>query len=336
MSADADSDVLRDRLARLGVIAPDESPAMTPLTGGVSSHIWRVDTRRGPVCVKQAVPQLKVAAHWEAPLSRSHSEADYLRAAGAIVPGRVPALLAEDAEAALLVLAYLAPESHPVWKAELRDGRVSIAIAEAVGDLVVAIHAATAGDPAMAARFDTGDAFHALRLEPYLEATARVHEDLAPALEALVARTAATKRCLVHGDVSPKNILVGPDGPVLLDAECAWYGDPAFDLAFVLNHLLLKGLWTPQAGPDFLAAFDALAARYLAGVGWEDPAALEARAASLLPGLFLARVDGKSPVEYVTEERDRESVRRVARRFLADPPSRLAAIRAAWHEERFA
>ena len=96
---------------------------------------------------------------------------------------------------------------------------------------------------------------------------------------------------LVHGDVSPKNILCGPRGPVLLDAECAWYGDPAFDPAFCLNHLLLKCLWTPRATAGFLACFDALAAAYLEGVAWEAPAAIEARAARLLPGLRDAAAD---------------------------------------------
>jgi hypothetical protein len=145
--------------------------------------------------------------------------------------------------------------------------------------------------------------------------------------------TAATKRALVHGDVSPKNILIGPRGPVFLDAECAWYGDPAFDLAFCLNHLLLKCLWTPSAAAAFLDCFDALASAYLAGVDWEPAAALEARAAHLLPGLLLGRVDGKSPVEYVTEERDKAHVRRTGRALLAQPVDTLAAVRRAWMHE---
>ena len=104
----------------------------------------------------------------------------------------------------------------------------------------------------------------------------------------------------MHGDVSPKNILVGPRGPVFLDAECAWYGDPAFDLAFCLNHLLLKCSVVPQAKAGFLRCFDALSDAYLDGDRFEG---VEARAASLLPALLLARVDGKSPVEYLTERR---------------------------------
>ncbi len=137
----------------------------------------------------------------------------------------------------------------------------------------------------------------------------------------------------MHGDVSPKNILVGPAGPVFLDAECAWWGDPAFDLAFCLNHLLLKCLWTPRARDGFLACFDAMADTYRAGVRWEAADALDARAAHLLPGLFLARVDGKSPVEYITTDADKDRVRRVARALLIAPPARLDVIRQAWARE---
>ena len=131
--------------------------------------------------------------------------------------------------------------------------------------------------------FDTGPAFHALRLEPYLLATARVHRDLAPTLESLAERTATTKLTVVHGDVSPKNILLGPRGPVFLDAECAWFGDPAFDLAFCLNHLLLKTVWVPSAASRLLESFDALSRAYLAGVDWEPPAALNGRTATCCP-----------------------------------------------------
>jgi hypothetical protein len=114
---------------------------------------------------------------------------------------------------------------------------------------------------------------------------------------------------------------------VFLDAECAWYGDPAFDLAFCLNHLLLKCLWVPDAAPRFLACFEALATSYLQGYA---PDGLEARAASLLPGLLLARVDGKSPVEYVTEEAQKTRVRRVARALFVTPPARLTEVQEAW------
>ncbi|MGH8704661.1 MAG: phosphotransferase [Burkholderiales bacterium] len=308
-------------------MAPHESPASSVLAGGVSSDIWRVDLRSGPICVKKALPRLRVAQLWEAPVERNRYERRWMETAAAAVPGIAPRVLAHD-DAGLFAMEFLG--GLPLWKSELHAGRADPKFARTVGERLAAIHGATAGREDVARLFATDASFHAIRLEPYLLATARVHGALAPALEALAERTARTRLALVHGDVSPKNILVGPRGPVFLDAECAWYGDPAFDLAFCLNHLLLKCLWTPRATAAFLACFDALAAGYLERDHWEPRAGLEARAASLLPGLLLARVDGKSPVEYLSEESDRNRVRRAASALLLEPPSTLAGIRDRW------
>jgi aminoglycoside phosphotransferase (APT) family kinase protein len=320
-------------LQRFGLVGPGERIAAEALTGGVSSDIWRVELPRGPVCIKRALARLKVAADWRAPISRNAYEVAWMQAAAALVPEAVPRVLGHDAAGGSFAMEYLDPARYRLWKEELRHGRVDLALARAVGDRLVRIHAGTARDPSIPARFPTDAIFHAIRLEPYLEATARAHPDVAPAIEALVRTTATTKRALVHGDVSPKNILVGPDGPVFLDAECAWYGDPAFDLAFCLNHLLLKCLWAPAARGDLLAAFDALTERYAAGIDWEPAALLLGRAGRLLPGLFLARVDGKSPVEYLTVESDKDRVRRVARRLLLAPPADPHDVCRAWATE---
>ncbi len=320
-------------LARLGLARPGERLHFARLTGGVSSDIWRVELARGPVCVKRALAKLRVREDWFAPVERNAYEAAWMRRAAAVAPEAVPELLGQDPGSGVLVMAYLDPARHPLWKTELRQGRADPEVARSVGLRLVRIHAATADDPEVAAEFATDRIFYDIRLEPYLVATAAKHPDRAEALHALVTTTARTRRCLVHGDVSPKNILVGPAGPVFLDAECAWFGDPAFDLAFCLNHLLLKCLWTPRARRDFLRCFDALAASYLGGVRWEPAAALEGRTARLLPGLLLGRVDGKSPVEYLTEERDKDQVRRVAQALLAAPVDRLDQVRAHWARE---
>jgi aminoglycoside phosphotransferase (APT) family kinase protein len=175
--------------------------------------------------------------------------------------------------------------------------------------------------------------FEALRIEPYLLATAVRHPDYTHSLSALADTTLATRRALMHGDVSPKNILQGPRGPVFLDSECACYGDPAFDLAFCLKHLLLKSIWRPQWREAYVDCFEALSAGYLAHVVWERQAGLEARASGLLAALLLARIDGKSPVEYITDESDKARVRRIALRFLDQPARELREIREAWREE---
>src|SRR5204862_2935483 len=142
------------------------------------------------------------------------------------------------------------------------------------------MHLATSDRPEVAARFATDALFDALRLAPYLEATAHRRPQLASRLMHLAKTTRSTKRALVHGDFSPKNLLIGPAGPVILDAECAWYGDPAFDLAFVLNHLLLKGAWQPQWRARYAEAFAALSAAYRRHVAWEPPGNCEERAAA--------------------------------------------------------
>lgn len=322
-----------EALRRMHLMAPDEAALGERLTGGVSSDIWRIDLRAGPVCVKRALAKLRVAADWRAPVERNRYEAAWMRRANAAAPGAAPALLGQDEATGALAMQYLPPANHPLWKMQLRAGRADQAFAAQVATTLAHIHAATAADPTVAAEFPTDAIFFDIRLEPYLAATARAHPDMAPQLESLIAATQHNKCALVHGDVSPKNILAGPAGPVFLDAECAWWGDPAFDLAFCLNHLLLKCLWTPAATPGFLACFDALAAAYTAHVSWEPPGTLEVRAARLLPGLFLARVDGKSPVEYITTQADKNRVRRVARALLAEPPDRLAAVRKAWSKE---
>jgi aminoglycoside phosphotransferase (APT) family kinase protein len=297
-------------------------PFSTPLTGGVSSEIWKIDLAAGPVCVKRALPRLRVAQRWEAPIERNRYERLWMEAAGAAVPGAAPRILAGDDEAGLFAMQYL---ELPVWKELLRQGKADPDFAAQVGTTLAAIHVATAGRQELAERFATDAIFYAIRLEPYLVSTGKAHPDLQQRIAFLVSRTAKTKVCLVHGDVSPKNILVSARGPVFLDAECAWYGDPAFDLAFCLNHLLLKCLWVPASRGAFLACFDALSRAYLERVPFEN---VEARAASLLPALLLARVDGKSPVEYLSEQ-NQELVRTIARQLLPGA-STLEQIHRAW------
>jgi len=223
----------------------DTEPGGEQLTGGVSSDIWRIDLGTGPICIKRALAKLRVDADWRAPVERNAYEARWMRVAGQAAPHAVPTLLGQDETAGMLAMSYLPPQQYSLWKSLLRGGVADPNFAASVAATIARIHGATAADPSLAAVFPTDTIFFDIRLEPYLIATGRAHPDLADALDRLVAVTLANKRALVHGDVSPKNILQGPDGPVFLDAECAWWGDPAFDLAFCLNHLLLKCLWRP-------------------------------------------------------------------------------------------
>jgi aminoglycoside phosphotransferase (APT) family kinase protein len=330
---DVDTAEIETRLRAAGAIPAGAEARFATLTGGVASDIWLVEA--GPVrfAVKRALAKLRVAADWRAPVDRNASEAEWLRLAARIAPGSAPDILLHDAAHGFFAMAYMPPERYPVWKAELRDGRIANEFAAQVGAALAAIHAATAGDPAVARDFAFDAKFHAIRLEPYLEATARAHPTLAANLMALSRDTLARHDALVHGDISPKNILVGPKGPVFLDAECAWYGDPAFDAAFCLNHLLLKCVWVPANAARYLAAFDALAGAYLGGLPTRVAAGIETRIARLLPALTLARIDGKSPVEYIVRDGEKDRVRAVAMPLVASPPRGLDAVRVAWARE---
>ena len=333
-SASIETVDLIEPLRRMGLVKAGEPVRLTPLTGGVSSDISLVEAGGRRFCVKRALSRLKVTAVWEAPVGRNAAEASYMRAVARWLPHAAPRILGEDAEAGWFAMDYLAPEDHPLWKAQLLAGIVDVNFATAVGRDLAIIHARSATDPSIPTAFANDDTFEAIRIEPYLRATGRAHPRLAARFDELAHRTLTTKRALVHGDISPKNILRGAEGPVFLDAECAWFGDPAFDLAFCLNHLLLKGAREGADRTRYIAALSALAAAYLAGVDWESATEIEARAAALLPALFLARVDGKSPVEYLTRESERAAVRRCAEPLVADPPPRLRDIADAWERTR--
>ncbi len=330
MTTDSWEAVLPHMFAKAGISAV-ESMVIEPLAGGVSSDIVRIGLPDGrQFCAKRALSKLKVASDWQAPLERNHYEVAWLRRANAIVPGAAPTVIGEDREHGIALLEYLPADAYLLWKTELLAGRADPRVAPAVAAALGSIHAATLEDRSAAAEFPTDHLIDALRLDPYLRFTAGRHPALAERILAVLATTAATKLALVHGDVSPKNILVSRrDGhPVLLDAECAWYGDPAFDGAFCLNHLMLKSVHLPQLRATLLAQAEAFAGAWLAHFPAALRSAVEVRTAALLPCLMLARVDGKSPVEYLAPAAQ-QMVRDLAMPLITAPVPRLAAVFAA-------
>lgn len=324
---------LRDRAERFlvshGLLDPGVPANWTALTGGVSSDLWRVESADRTLCVKAALETLRVADEWHAPVRRNSAEYRWLAYAGRLVPGHVPRLLAHDQVAGFFAMEYLPPEHYPLWKTELMAGRVDPDTARAVGDLMGRLHAVSASDPDVPPAFSTDEDFAALRIEPYFETTARRNPTSADRLRALAGQTAATRRALVHGDLSPKNILVGPQGPVLLDAECAWFGDPAFDPAFCLTHLLLKSVIRPDSAAALRCAAESLLGAYLQHANWEPAGDVETRVTTLLPALLLARVDGASPVEYLAP-RQQATVRTWAVSQLAAKPGAAEPMLTRW------
>lgn len=300
----------RGLLERLGLITRGEAFEAEPLTGGVSSDIQLVRTDRRSFVLKRALERLKVEAEWHAPLDRVASEAAWLDFAGSVVPGSCPKVVVFDPESFTMALEYLDPAAHRNWKAELLAGRVDVGVAASLGERLGRIHAASARRTELAERFDNAELFEVLRIEPYLVRTAVAVPEARAVLEGVIAELRATRIALVHGDVSPKNILVG-QYPVILDAECATWGDPAFDAAFCLTHLALKAVHLPVHAPELCNAARALRAAYLTQVDWEDPDAALRRIERILPALMLARVAGASPAEYL-DSASRQRVKDIA------------------------
>ena len=319
-------------LGEMGLIADGEQFWIRALPGGVSCDVYEIHTKKRTFCVKRALAKLRVVADWRAPAERSHAEVAWMQLVGGIDPRWVPEILGEDRARHLFVMEYLPPETHPVWKSQLAAGNADAGFAARVGDTVARIHAATAGREDIAYAFANDTQFHALRLDAYLLHTAAKHPDVAKTIRTLAQTVANARIALMHGDMSPKNILNGPEGPVFLDAETCCYGDPAFDLAFCLNHLLLKAIWHPEHAAAYAASFDALMEAYFAKADWEERAELERRTAGLLAAFLLARIDGKSPVEYITSERDKDFVRTLAKEFLNDRQKTLGGMLARWHQ----
>ncbi len=310
-------------LERMGLLHPGETLRIEPLAGGVSSNIFEVQTNRKHFCLKQALATLKVAKEWKAPIDRVYAEIDWLNIANELEPGFAPRILGVDRDTASFAMEFLPPEDFPNWKTHLLAGMVDQDVAGRLGARLVSFHSKTANRKEKLANiFATDSNFASLRLDPYLGETARAHPDLATRLNEILEQTRTTKLALVHGDVSPKNILLGRNGPVLLDAECAWWGDPAFDLAFCLNHLLLKTIKLPDLTKSLVESIGLMAETYLAGVDWEQQHHLEVRACHLVAGLLLARIDGKSPVEYL-DDMQRQTVRSAARSLLRKTPEQL-------------
>src|SRR5690348_846105 len=292
-------------LLGMGLLRVGEQFSLGRLSGGVSCDVYKVETkRRPPIVVKRALPKLRVATDWRAPPERALTEVAWLSLVAGLNPCWTPKVLGEDHRRHLFAMEYLAPDSFPLWKAELAAGRIDERFASSVGMALAKIHAATAGNVEIADVFANDAQFHALRLEPYLLFTAGRYPDFANAIRDVTTDIAKSRIALMQGDISPKNILCGPDGPIFLDAETACYGDPAFDLAFCLNHFLLKSVWHPQWRDRYAEIYSALYRTYSSGVTWESTTVLDRRTARLPPMLFLARVDGKSPVEYLTKESD--------------------------------
>ena len=312
-----------DYLRDLGRIPPGRGARADALGWGVSNIVVRVEVEgEPPIVLKQSRERLRTKAMWVSRLDRIWTERDSLDLLGTVlVEGAVPRVLFAEPDDYLFAMTC-APEESAVWKEQLLDGQIEPDVARRAGAILGRMHTKLRDHPGLNGRLADRTVFDELRVEPFYRTVARAHPDLATPIADLIAAMAnAPDRTFVHADFSPKNILVHRRGLTVVDFETAHAGDPAFDIGFFLSHLSLKGL---RAGRDAGRTF-ALVAPFWdgyhseAGPGHPD---LSERVTRHAAACMLARVDGTSPVEYLSDD-DRVRVRAAARGILTRPTLRL-------------
>ena len=323
-----------------GLVGNNELISVRELGGGVSNVVLRVSRREGDFVVKQSRPQLRTQAAWFSSLDRVFREIEMLRVLAPLLPdGVVPGILFENRENYLFAM-EAAPADHVVWKRELLDGHADAGIAATLAEHLAAVHRSTAGAAGLASLLGDRQVFDQLRLDPYYRHIAAARPRLRPALAALIDQTVTTSLCVVLADFSPKNVLVTrrPDAPqasiMLVDFETGHYGDPAFDLGFFLTHLLLKAIYHGLRGEEFVNLATVFWERYAESLSAAarspiDFRALEERSIQHVAACVLARIDGKSPVDYLVRDGDRERARRFGEGILLEPPDTMADVFAA-------
>lgn len=313
-----------DYLQATGRLSAETTTKVTPLAWGVSNIVLRIDPDNyPPLVIKQSQPQLRTRLEWKSRCERIFREADALRAWHSLLPvGAVPRVLFEDRPLFLLGLEAIQPD-HVVWKQLLLQGELNPSIAQTLGQRMAQVHRGSWLRPELLPDAEDWSVFDELRIDPFYRWLMSSFAEVRQPLQELITNMSAHRFCLVHADFSPKNVLVHPQGIVLVDFETAHYGDPAFDLGFFLSHLLLKSLLHLQRSDAWQALIGAFWQAYQAEMRDHPVTEISQRAVGHLAACLWARLDGKSPVDYLEDSAQREFVRQIAYQWLKAPPRDL-------------
>lgn len=301
-------------LLQRNVISTTDGLVVEELSGGVSNVVLGVKNREADLVLKQALAELKVATKWVADQKRAIVEARAVQLFHSISPTNVPALLDYDPEKFTLVIER-APRTSRVWKTELLAGRINPAIGSSLGEILATWHRFGATSQDVAAQFAEDSLFDQLRIDPFYREISKKNPELSERLDSLIAELKDRKETIVHGDFSPKNFLVDQDRDVyILDFEVAHYGNPVFDQAFVLAHLLCKFFRTQVTAEQ--SGLRETAKRFLESYHVTMQRSLDASLPLHVAAIALARVEGKSRVDYL-DEMAQEALKRTTKKALS-------------------
>lgn len=296
----------------------DTAVPVRALSGGVSNIVLWVDADP-PFVLKQSRPQLRTVDPWFSDIARIHREVDAMRSLAPVLGQYVPQILFEDRDNYLFAMSA-APRDATTWKQVLLGGTAELHRAQLAGEVLGKLHQAGASDPQWRQTFGDATNFYELRLEPYYLRLRDRNPKLRQYVEPLIQRAQTVQLSLVHADFSPKNILVTPETWLLVDYETVHFGDPTFDLGFFLAHLTLKSIHRQQQFDDYAALIEGFWRSYLLGVSFEEPSVLVSNGLQHLAANLLVRIDGTSPVDYLTDERHRQTGRHYAHELFRQRP----------------
>ena len=312
---------LRER----GLFESGREVKIRELGGGVSNIVLLVEADGLRWVVKQSLGKLRVEADWRSSRERIFREADSIEALGPVLgESALPAIIHRDPDHYFIIMTA-APVGSRMWKKLLLEGQVDLQVARWAGTSLKQLGISAAGKEFVRERFEDCTVFDELRLDPYYRTKAARHPDLREKFDRLIAETLEIRTGLVHGDYSPKNMLVQDGKIFLIDFEVIHWGDPTFDTGFFLNHLFLKSFYQPRFARQYFAAIGEFWKGFV-----EDgvPRARELQEMTIrhLGCLMLARIDGKSPAEYIRDEATRNRVRNVATRIILEEPENLVDV----------
>ena len=316
------AETLGDYLAARGLADDPAALTIRELGGGVSNLVSLIEGPGIRWVAKQSLGKLRVKDDWRSSRDRVFREAAAIQALGPVLDGAVPQVVHVDREN-FLYLMTAAPPGSVVWKQSLLNGQVRCEVAETAGRLLATMIKVSQREPAFQQQFADRTVFDELRIDPYYRTTGARHPDVREALERLITDSWKIQSSLVHGDYSPKNMLVRDDNIFLIDFEVVHWGDPSFDSAFLLNHLMLKSFHHPRYSELYFQAARAFWQALESCLRGAATVNFEGMTVRHLGGQMLARVDGKSPAEYICDEVTKSCVRRTAKRLLLEQPGSL-------------
>ncbi|MDR0389608.1 MAG: phosphotransferase [Spirochaetaceae bacterium] len=300
------------------VITEKEPYTLNYCTGGVSCIAALIETAGKTMLVKQGRPKLAVKEEWLADPARMAIEAKANEVYNRYVPESVPAVLFYDPENYIL-LRNAAPPDCTMWKTDLLNGILDFEVAKKTILALVTVHNKCFKDAEIQKAFADDTIFYQLRISPYIEFVLGKYPELKETGQKLIKRLKEQKLSLVHADYSPKNILVLKNRDIcILDYEISHYGDPVFDVAFFTNHIVLKSAHLRKWSAAFLNMLLYMTDTYFNMMNYGDPKQTEADAVAILAMMMIARIDGKSPVEYITSETTKQLVRDMAKKLLSE------------------